>query len=68
MANPSRIQRLEIEGRESPCDLGGWSVSICPGCGAQVQEWLTYVGPDVIEHERCPMCAEADHEGEVWWE
>lgn len=62
-----RESLLAVNGSmQTPCDLGGWSVAICPSCGAQVNEWLTHDGPDVIEHEQCPMCAEADRD-EEWW-
>lgn len=47
-------------------NLDGWSVSICPGCGATVGEWLTEDGPDVVEYDECPMCQEAAAE-EEWW-
>lgn len=41
-------------------NLDGWCVAICPSCGTQVAEWLDEDGgPGHVEHELCPMCAEA---------
>jgi hypothetical protein len=47
-------------------DLNGWSIVSCPSCGALVNEWLSEDGPDTVEYEECPMCAE-DFTEEAWW-
>lgn len=47
--------------REDAPYLDGWYVSICPGCGTQVAEWLDEDGGlGHVEHELCPMCNESD--------
>jgi hypothetical protein len=50
------------------CDLGGWVVVICPGCGTTVNEWfpVDHDPGDRVEYEECPMCVEASRDEECW--